>query len=270
MSVLSPSVKYVLGAILTIPLLPILYVQGKRIKAKIPLLPEASGPEGNVTKDSHKKLSLLAIGESTIAGVGVETHEAGFTGALARALSTALEAGVSWSVYARSGYTAQKVKEKIIPKISEKSVDLIVIGLGGNDAFFLNSPWKWRKHIRELIDAIRQKFKDTPIVFMNMPPIKAFPAFTPLIKFTVGNLGEILGDTLESTIRDQQNVYFYARKVTLKDWIERLKIDANPAAFFSDGVHPSQLTYKTWAKDIATFIISEDKITDNLFEQIPR
>lgn len=268
MSFLSPSVKYVLGSILAIPLLPIMYLQGRKIKAEIPPLPEASGTEGYVARGVHKKFSLLAIGESTIAGVGVETHEAGFTGALARALSAALDADVNWKVYARSGFTAQQVTEKIIPEISEKSVDLIVIGLGGNDAFFLNSPWRWRKHINQLIDATQLKFKNTPIVFTNMPPIKAFPAFTLLIKFIVGNLGEILGDTLENTIRHQQDVYFYARKVTLEDWIERLKVNAELADFFSDGVHPSKLTYEIWAKDVASFIISEENITNNLSRQI--
>ena len=252
--------KYLFGSILTIPLLPVMYYHGKQIRAKVPKLPEAKGVEGIINVNADKKLRLLAIGESTIAGVGIETHEEGFTGTLAKELAAKLNASVSWKVYAKSGYTAKKVKEEILPEITEQQADLIVIGLGGNDAFTLNTPSRWRAHSRQLIRAIRAKFIKAPIVFTNMPPIKSFPAFTPLIKFTVGNLVEILGEELEDLISQEEEVYFYSRKITPEDWLERLKVEGEPADFFSDGVHPSRLTYQVWAKDFANFLIETEAI----------
>ena len=87
-----------------------------------------------------------------------------------------------------------------------------------------------------------------------MPPIKTFPAFTPLLKFFIGNLVEMLGDALAKEVADRPGVYYYARRITLEDWIERLDIQAEPSEFYSDGVHPSKLTYQTWAKDFAGFL----------------
>jgi lysophospholipase L1-like esterase len=188
--------KYYLGAIVTVPLLPILYQQGKRVRSSVPVLPEAQGPQGVAGNASDSKFRLLAIGESTIAGVGVATHQEGFTGTLARELASKLNRQVEWRVYARSGYTARRVTQKILPKIQEKEADLIVVGLGGNDAFTMNSPAKWQAQVRALVGGIRQQFGATPIAFTNMPPIKSFPAFTPLIKLTIGNLVELLGDAL--------------------------------------------------------------------------
>ncbi len=92
-------------------------------------------------------------------------------------------------MYAKSGYTALDVRDKLIPKIAEKETDLIVVGLGGNDAFGLNSPEIWAKHIQSLIWRIRMKFPDAPIAFLNMPPIKDFPAFTSLIQIYNWQLG---------------------------------------------------------------------------------
>ena len=249
------NLKYYLGAVLTIPLLPILYFQGKRVKSSIPKLPPADGPEGVTSRNANAKLNLITIGESTIAGLGVSTHEEGFTGNLARELSHQLGIDVGWKVYAHSGYTARKVRERILPDIEDKNVDLIVIGLGGNDAFDLNSPGKWEREINKLIRSIRELFPLAPIAFTNMPPIKEFPAFTPLMKFTLGNLAEILGKTLEKTIKSHQNVYYYDRKITLADWIERLKLGDKSIEFFSDGVHPSPFTYEIWAKDFAAFLM---------------
>jgi lysophospholipase L1-like esterase len=238
-----------------------MYFQGKRIKASVPRLPEAKGIEGYCSNGkSGNTLTVLSIGESTIAGVGVETHEEGFTGAFAKELAQLLDVGVRWKVYARSGYTASRVAEKLIPKITETQADLIVIGLGGNDAFTLNRPSRWKAEIRWLIESLQAKFPEATIVFCHMPPIKEFPAFTPLIKFTVGNLVEILGEELRKVVSDYQRVIYLGEKLTLQNWMDKFDLDAKKEDFFSDGVHPSKLTYQTWAKDIARGVYAHDEL----------
>jgi lysophospholipase L1-like esterase len=249
--------RYALGAIVSIALLPVLYFQGKRIRREVPTLPEATGPEGIAQLQFGQPFTLLCLGESTIAGVGVKTHVEGFAGTLAETLAQGLGRSVNWRVYARSGYTAERVTAKIVPKISEIKADLIVIGLGGNDAFTLNRPWRWRVQIRHLIQALRLRFPETPIVFANMPPIKTFPAFTPIIKFVIGNLVEILGETLSEEVKNHPKVHYRSQVITLEDWITRLSLQVDPADFFSDGVHPSSLTYQTWARDLAAGVLEE-------------
>ncbi|MEM9831172.1 MAG: SGNH/GDSL hydrolase family protein [Bacteroidota bacterium] len=228
----------------------------------MPVLPEATGVEGYCEASSAREINLLTIGESTIAGVGVRTHREGFTGTLAQEIANQLGANVRWKVYARSGYTAKRVTEKILPKITENEADIIVVGLGGNDAFRLNRPVKWRKDIEKLVAELRLKFPKTPIVFTNMPPIKEFPAFTPLIKFTVGNLVEMLGDELNQAIAPLPDVYYSSEKITLDSWIKKFSVDTETSEFFSDGVHPSLFTYQTWARDLADFILKDKKVLD--------
>ncbi|MGB0524539.1 MAG: SGNH/GDSL hydrolase family protein [Flammeovirgaceae bacterium] len=250
--------KYTLGALMSIPLLPLLYVQGKRIRASIPDLPEAINPEGKVDLNAAQTIQVLTVGESTIAGVGVETHQEGFSGTLAHTLAHKLQKNVHWKVYAKSGYTAQDVKNRITPTIQEEAVDLMVIGLGGNDAFKLNHPKRWRSQVNALVQAIREKYPQTPIVFNNMPPIKTFPAFTPSIKFVIGNLVEILGKELELLCHTLPNVHYHSRVITLEDWIHRLQVNAEPKDFYSDGVHPSKLAYQIWARDMVNFMMENE------------
>ncbi len=258
--------RYLFGSLITIPLLPLMYVQGKQIRARVPKLPEASGLTGSAgfSLDGKRPLRLVALGESTVAGVGVETHEEGFTGSLARALSAGLKAKVEWKVVARSGYTAKRVREKLVSKIEDDAVDLIVIGLGGNDAFTLNRPSAWRRDVRALIRDLRVRYPESVIVFCNMPPIKIFPAFTPLIKFTIGNLVEILGDELAKEVQSEPRVYYFGERITLEAWMDKFQLDTSPASFFSDGVHPSKLTYETWGRDIAQNILSSEAIRKEL------
>ncbi|GGG97635.1 hypothetical protein GCM10011416_14600 [Polaribacter pacificus] len=252
--------KYILGALITFPLLPLMYFQGKKIKASVPRLPEATGTEGVVSVGSNKTIRMLAIGESTIAGVGVATHKEGFTGTLATELANTFKTNIDWKVYAKSGYTAKRVNERLIDQIKNTSVNLIVIGLGGNDAFELNSPKKWNKHIRQLIKHIQEKFVGVPILFINMPPIKEFPAFTSLIKFSIGNLVILLGKELEKIVKDYDQVYYYGRQMNSEDLIKRLELKIDPSDFFSDGVHPSKVTYQVWAKDVSNYIAQSKEI----------
>ncbi len=264
------NLRYLSGALISIPLLPIMYFQGKRIRASVPKLPEAKGIEGRcyIKGQNERPLKIISIGESTIAGVGVETHEEGFTGTFAKEISKLFDFNVDWKVYARSGYTAKRVENKIIPKIYERKADLIIVGLGGNDAFKLNRPTKWKKEIDTLIKSIKAKFPEALIIFCNMPPIKEFPAFTSLIKFTVGNLVEILGEELKEVVTGHENAFYFGDKITLREWIEKFQLRKKKEDFFSDGVHPSKLTYQTWAKDIAREIFSTEEINKALQQSV--
>jgi lysophospholipase L1-like esterase len=255
--------KYYLGVIASLPLLPLMYFQGKNIRKNVSQLPEAKNPIGYVNGGFNKTINILSIGESTIAGVGADFHKNGFTGTLATTLSTALKSNINWRVYAKSGYTVKQVCTKIIPKIEETSVDIIVIGMGGNDAFTLNSPKKWISDINQLIDLLQHKHPKTPIFFTNMPPIKEFPAFTKTIKFVIGNLVEILGKELNKNIKNKENVFYNDEIITLKKWSRKhSENDSNPKIYFSDGVHPSLLTYQIWGKEIGEFIVSTKKIKE--------
>lgn len=249
--------KYLCGAILTIPLLPIMYLQGKRIRAKVPSLPEAIGNEGIVYPQRSVNFRLIVIGESTMAGVGVKTHEEGFGGTLANVLAQQLDKNIRWKVYAKSGITAKRVPVELLPQITEKKADLVVVGLGANDAFEGNSPNTWHRGIEKVIEGIRDKFPTTPIAFTNMPPIRVFPAFTSLIQRTAGNLVELHGKELQKMIANKPNIFYNAALMRLTDWLTGDLADKTVADFFSDGVHPSKLTYQAWAKDFAAFVFQQ-------------
>lgn len=250
--------RYFFLLLAAIPLVPLMIYHGKRIRKSVPKLPEAKEPQGMAkVNDKKENLRVVFLGESTVAGVGAETHKEGVAGSLAHELSTSLSKNIEWEVFARSGYNAQKVIDRLLPKMKGSEADLILIGLGGNDAFEFNRPWRWQKSIAQLIQQLRIEYPMAPIVFMNMPPIKEFPAFTAPIKFVIGNLVEIHGQFLQKEVKKHDNVFYNAEVLNLKNWTPILPKGLSKIDFFSDGVHPSILTYQIWGREMAKYIVTE-------------
>ena len=212
---------------------------------------------GKVLVPNTDNFQLLLLGESTMAGVGVATNEEGFAGSLARELAEQLQQTISWSVYAKSGYNTKKVTIELLPQIQEKSADLIVIGVGANDVFEVNTLFTWRKNVVDLIQSIRILFPETPIAFANMPPVKEFTAFPKALQFTLGNLSLLFQKELIIIVAESPNVYFDDRLLALEEWILKNDPTATPADLFSDGVHPSKRSYGLWAREFSGFLFEQ-------------
>ena len=234
-------------------MMPIVFYQGNKIRKEFPRLPEASEPQGESGSAYQNTMTVIGIGESTMACVGIDKHENGFIGHFSRNLSDLLQRKINWKVYAKSGYTAEMTRNELLPQVSEKTVDLFIISLGGNDTFQLNSPKKWSEDIIKLIKELRENHPATPLLFTTMPPIHTFPAFTGSIRFVLGNLVRIHGEALEKVAQSVEGVYYDSRKIELKEWLAKLP-DKNKSDFYSDGVHPSQLTFEIWGKEMAELI----------------
>lgn len=246
--------KYFLHLLRSLPLLPIIYFQGKKIKKEIPLLPAAKNPEGSVIINSNRSLKVLFIGESSFAGVGTDYHKNSFAGHFAEKISDLFQSNINWKVYAKIGYNINQIQRIIIPKIEEKNCNLIVVGIGGNDTFELTQPKKWSRSIQILIDDLRGKFPDTPILFAQLPTIEAFPAFTAEMKFVLAGHKNILANYLHQQVLKNKNIFYPSEKINIQKWMATLKDSETVSDFFSDGIHPSELTYKMWAYECADFL----------------
>jgi lysophospholipase L1-like esterase len=247
---------YYLGAFFVWPFLPIMAIQGKQV----PSLPEASENITGSIGNEATELRFLSLGESTIAGVGVNDHKDGVTGHIALTINTLTHKKVSWQVLARNGYTAARVNEKLVPRIPEQPLDLIVIGLGGNDTFHLNSPLTFRKNMILTIQNIQKKQAYAKIVIINMPPIAYFPAFPWLVKLILGNLVRLHGAVIRDLPDLFQNVYYMSENIDFIDRVKTSEQAIDMRNYFSDGVHPSALTYQIWGTEIGTFVTRKMKI----------
>lgn len=244
--------KYFLGVFIGLFVYPIMYMQAKKIRRDFPDLPEAKEPQGEAGQGP--KLNLLLMGESSIAGVGVEVHSDSICGQIADELARLQACHVNWQVVAKSGYTAEKVLKKLVKQVPDESFDLIVIGLGGNDTFQVSTPWFWKRSMLQLVEALHEKQPQAKIAVTCMPPVHTFTAFPGLLKFFLGGLTKLHGREVRRLARRLDYLHYFDYVITLEDWIGRYEAAKEPDDFFSDGVHPSALTYEIWGKETAQFL----------------
>ena len=133
--------------------------------------------------------------------------------------------------------------------------DLIIMGLGANDSFQISKPKKWKQDLVDIIAHVRKNFGKVPIVFINTPPMEELPALGRLLRFFLNRQMSLLRDELYKVTRNQKGLYFIKKKLTCRALAGKYKLKYDSISdFYSDGVHPSKLTYNLWAKEIFEFI----------------
>lgn len=253
---MSHTKEYYRLALKTASSLPLLYLESRRLLRSIPTLPEAKGVEGIVDLDFLDRCTVLFVGESTIAGVGVAHHREGFAGYFCQSMAEKIHANVGWMVAARSGYTVGKINREVLPNVPARKFDLIMVGVGANDAFKLSTVWKWRRDVKELIEQLRHKHSAAPIVFINTPPIEEFPVFSAQMKEVIGGLANVFSRELKELVEDYDDVFFNDQVLTIAEWESENGI-GDPDYYFSDGVHPSAFTYRLWAEHMVDFVLAK-------------
>ncbi len=231
-----------LATILTPPLLPVLLVQGYWLRRTTPRLPDAAGPlTGNVAGEGEP-LRLIALGESTVAGVGARTHETGLAGQLSLALSRQIGRSMDWVVVARSGINARKSRAELVPQLSGSQADIVMIALGVNDAIEFHTARRWASDVEGLIEDVRAQVGDALVLLSGVPPLNYFPALPEPLSFVLGARSAALERASLKLVEKLERVVYVPFR------IER---DNAGDLFCADGFHPSELGYSEWAEQLA-------------------
>lgn len=232
---------YVVGGIFILPFSPFLVWQGNRVRRKIGVLPNARGDKTGKFGTLRGTVKLFVIGESTVAGLGARTHEKALAGQFARFLSGKIGKSVVWSVVGKSGVTARRAIDELVPKIPDEKFDYILVALGGNDVLKLSSPRTWRDDMTEMLGILRRKNPDAVIFLANCPVIKLSPALPQPIRGILWNLSKLHDSNIRDLTADMKNVFYFPqpREVT--------------EGFFADGIHPSEKGYTDWAERMVKY-----------------
>ncbi|ERS03047.1 lipase [Acinetobacter sp. COS3] len=230
--------------ITTFALLPIVAIQGIKVRKNTPRLPEASGDREGVV-GSGKPLSLLIIGDSAAAGVGVETQQDALSGAIITELGN--EFTLTWKLQAQTGNTTQQVIQTA-KQISDQQYDIVITSIGVNDVTKFTSARSWLKQQKQLFADIQNRFKPKLIIVSGVPPMQHFPALPNPLAWLFGKYAAQMNQVLQQWLMPQDKFKFIQYDIK--------EFQALDLPMASDGFHPSKEIYAIWGQKVA-FLVRE-------------
>lgn len=223
------------GALL--PLFPWIMRQGKRVKASTLRLPEAAGPFCVDKNTPAADLpALLHIGESTVAGVGVEHLQDGFSAAVYRATDIFGDC----HILGRNGWKAGDfIQSGLLTEQCLPADAVLLITLGVNDTTGFTSLRRWQQNIRALV---QQTPPARAVFFTQVPAMQQFPALPAPLNWLLGLRAWQLDKALQILCAQQG---WHHLPSTLK---------IPPQWMAADGYHPNAVGYDQWGQQTAAAI----------------
>jgi lysophospholipase L1-like esterase len=215
---------------------PQVLVQVGVLKREVPRLPDAARPWRGA-EIGPDPIRLLVLGDSTAAGVGVDSQDEALPGHLARAIRRRTDRGVSWRAVGRNGATTRDIVTDYLDDAVSEPADLIFLTIGANDAIHARTPLAFRRDLRRILTGLSAELPGALILLSSLPVFGLFTVFPEPLRTTL--------------FRHSRNLERVARPIIASDprWM-MLANDPPPYGhdFFStDRFHPSSSGYRDWA-----------------------
>ena len=220
----------------TLGLAPLLVAQGRYVRRVTPRLPEPPGARAG-SAGAGRRLSVLIVGDSSAAGVGVLTQEEAISGQLVSQLRPTFH--VHWTLRAQTGYAIGEVVENLETAPAE-TFDVALISVGVNDVTGRTKSKRWNTEHARLIGLLKAKFGVQHVLLSSLPPMHRFPALPQPLRWYLGLRARQLNNML--------------RKIAdADDQCELLEMDVPFESRYmaADGFHPGALAYSAWGRRAA-------------------
>ena len=237
---LSNYIRALLGYLIIGLLFPWLWLQGIYLKKVVLRLPTPADAPFGVLQGSGRKLEILGLGESPMAGVGIAKHSETLTGLTAVRLNQLMDRQVNWKVMAQNGLTINNLNQ-LIEEEPSVDADLIIASIGGNDVFNLTPPWVWERDLIRCIKNLVRDGRKPLIIFSPVPCVGRFPAIPNPLRLAFGYWELLLQTSLDLVMNSIEDAHL------LED-----RFPDGKEFFLDDGIHPSQLAYKLWSEKLAS------------------
>lgn len=233
----------------TLLLLPALIVQGYIVKQKTPRLSEPDGERCGIYGQGRPTLSLLILGDSAAAGVGVVTQADALLGQLLTLLSPYFI--IEFCLEATTGHTTKQIYQSL-ERVESRQFDIVISSVGVNDVTSLQQPKTWIKQQKELYQKIQQNFQPKLIIASGVPPMNEFPALPFPLSWLFGQYSAQMNELLAKYIATQKNMQLI--QYDLNEYREK------NLSMARDGFHPSKEIYQLWAEKIVAIIKTHSNI----------
>jgi lysophospholipase L1-like esterase len=239
-----PSGTLAAGVVGSLALFPLVWAQAAVTHRRVPRLPPARPPHHGMFSGVGDPIRVLAIGESTVSGIGLARGDETIAATTARALAQLTGRRAAWRAHGLGGATAREGLSRILPRIPPQPVDLLVIAFCVNDLAAYRSPARFADDLAAIVTAARDRVGDAAVVIAGVAPIAAFPALP-------WPLGSILGWRAAAMQAAAEGLAQRLPKLV----VERITTPLTRDLFAADGFHPNPKAHAIWGENIAALAL---------------
>ena len=213
------------------------------------------------SKATAGRLRMAVLGDSTTAGVGVERAEDSLPYLVARHLAEAEARAVHVVSYGWAGARVADLAHSQLPRALEPlrasesesflgGADVVAIVIGSNDATHNTPPGRFRAHLRQVLEGIRQAAPGARVVLAGIPAFRgALRGVEPLI-FLADQYAKLLRPISRSEAERVGAAY-----ADLAAGVPP-RIRGRTDVLSRDRFHPSVVGYAAWADVIAEALLA--------------
>ena len=229
--------------------LPFYVCQGLALRRRIIRMLPPSQP-ASITrkgKSKAKPLRVLVVGDSTVAGVGVETFDHSIAGWLSHILCEETGRSVYVKPHGNNSATSGQIRDFVVPHIEQEPFDYVSLNIGTNDTKNFHTGRRFCREFGGLIYALRTRFPDATIIWSGVTDLAHIPA----LPFPLNRILSIRSRILSRNgkiLCDERGALAPTSK-----WKPTLD------NFSDDGFHASSKGYREWAEGIAEVIVELEK-----------
>ena len=218
---------------------PMLLMQGKRVRRDILRLPEPAGVrEGEA--GNGPEFSVLLLGDSATAGVGVTTQAQALSGQLSTRLAQSYR--LRWRLVAKTGWTTADGLAALCDQTPEH-FDVALISLGVNDVTTEERLEDWLACYARIAQRLRSMHDCKLVLACALPPMGDFAALPQPLRWYLGQHALRFDAALAGWAAAQEGVRHLAFDKSL-----------SPSDMAEDGFHPGPVIYDAWAAKAAAVI----------------
>ena len=222
---------------------PFLLPQAIRVRRTAPRFAGAAGPTtGSV--GNGPRTSLLALGDSIIAGVGASELSRALVGQTAAHLASLEHARVDWQAFGHTGFSTKTFLEHYGGGLPNADPDYVIISLGVNDVTSLTTGTRWAEQLKRTLSLCRQRYSGATIALAGIPPFAIFPLLPEPLRTVMGKRGESFDKLARELVRE------FPRTVHVP-----IATELDAASFSADGFHPSEEGYTEFGRGVADALL---------------
>ena len=203
--------------------------------------PRFRGPSGELRGQFGEQPTqrVVGVGDSIIAGVGANSAEETITSQLALHWHETTGTAIEWTAYGKIGARSSRIRSLVESLDRDDRVTLVLISAGVNDITGLTSTSQWLVDLDTIVHAVRQRFPNSRLALLGIPPLDVFPALPMPLREVLGWRAAHYDRTARSYCDSKAGLYY-------------VPIDSRPKPdeFSGDGFHPSVASYAVLAREI--------------------